>query len=62
MSSNFGVYLIGFIIVIIGLAYGAYLLGAPPVWIGVGVIILVGLAILRGVTKTQTKAPSPPPR
>ena len=59
MSSNFGVYVIGFIIVTIGLAYGAYLAGAPPAWIGVGVIILIGLAILRGVTKTQSKAPPP---
>ena len=62
MSSNFGVYVIGFIIVTIGLAYGAFLAGVPPAWIGVGVIVLIGLAILRGVTKTQTKAPTPPPR
>lgn len=57
MSSSLGVYLIGFIIVIIGLAYGAHLAGAPPAWIGVGVIVLIGIAILRGVTKTQRKAP-----
>jgi hypothetical protein len=57
MSSNFAVYVIGFIVVIIGLAYGAHLAGVPPAWIGVGVIILIGLAILRGVTKTQSKAP-----
>lgn len=57
MSSSYGAYLIGFIILIIGLAFGAHLAGAPPAWIGVGVIILIGLAIMRGVTKTQRKAP-----
>ncbi len=59
MPSSFGVYLIGFIILIIGLAFGAYLAGAPPVWIGVGVICLVGIAVLMGVTKT-TRKDTPP--
>jgi hypothetical protein len=57
MSSSFNVYLVGFIIVVIGLALGAYLLGAPPMWIGVGVIVLVGIGILSAVKKTQAKAP-----
>lgn len=55
-SSNFGLYLTGFIIIVIGLAFAAYLAGAPPVWIGVGVIILVGLGILSAVKRTQGKA------
>jgi hypothetical protein len=57
MSSSFGVYLAGFIILVIGLALGANLLGAPPIWIGVGVIILIGLGILSAVKKTQAKTP-----
>jgi len=56
--SSFGIYLIGFIIFIIGLAIGAHLLGAPPMWIGVGVIVLIGLGILMGVSRT--KRPDPP--
>lgn len=58
MSSSFNVYLIGFIVLIIGLALGAHLLGAPPMWIGVGVIILIGIGILTGVSRT--KRPDPP--
>ena len=57
MSSSFGVYVLGFIILIIGLAYGAHLVGVPAGWIGVGVIVLIGIAIMLGVTKTQRKAP-----
>ena len=59
MSSSFNVYLIGFIIVVIGLAIGANLLGADPLWIGVGVIVLVGIGILSAVKKTQAKTPPP---
>jgi hypothetical protein len=57
MSSSFGVYLIGFIIVIVGLAFGAHLAGLPPIWIGVGVIVLLGIGILMAVTRTQSKTP-----
>ena len=56
--SSFGIYLIGFIVFIIGVAFGAYLLGAPPMWIGVGVIVLIGIGILTGVSRT--KRPDPP--
>lgn len=47
------VYLIGFLIVIAGLAYGAVLAGLPAVWVGVGVVVLVGIAIMMTVTKTR---------
>jgi hypothetical protein len=45
--------MIGFTILIIGLAIGAYLMHMPPAWIGVGVIVLAGLGILLGVTRTR---------
>ncbi|KCZ54092.1 hypothetical protein HY29_03195 [Hyphomonas beringensis] len=53
--SSFGLYIIGFIILIGGLAYAAFLLGAPPVWIGVGAIVLIGIGIITGVSKTRQK-------
>jgi hypothetical protein len=55
---SFGLYMVGFIILIIGLSLGAYLLHVPPRWIGVGVIILLGLGILTGVTTTKRPDPS----
>lgn len=58
MPSSFAVYLIGFIILIVGLAFGAYLAGAPPMWIGVGVICLIGIGVLMGVTKTTRREPT----
>jgi hypothetical protein len=62
MSSSFGVYLLGFILVVAGLAYGAYLAGVPSTWIGVGVIVLLGIGILSAVKRTQAKTPPPPMR
>jgi uncharacterized membrane protein YiaA len=56
--SSFGIYLIGFIIFIIGLAIAASLLGVSTTWIAVGVIVLVGLGILMGVSRTRR--PDPP--
>lgn len=56
--SAFGIYIIGFVILIIGLALGAHMLGVPNVWIGIGMIILIGIAVLSGVNRT--KRPDPP--
>jgi hypothetical protein len=52
-SQNFAIYLVGFLVIVGGLAYGAFLAGVPPTWIVVGVICLIGLGILSAVKKTQ---------
>lgn len=55
---SFGLYIVGFIVLIIGLATGAFLMHVPPRWIGVGVVVLIGLGILTGVTTTRQRDPS----
>ena len=52
---SFGIYIVGYIILIAGLAIGANMLHAPAKWIGVGVICMIGIAILHGVTATRQK-------
>ena len=52
---SFGLYIVGFIVLIVGLAIGAFLLRVPPQWIGVGVIVMIGLGILTGVTSTRQR-------
>ena len=55
--SSFSTYLIGFVILIIGLAIGAYLLGVPPLWITVGVISMIGIGVLTATSRTKPRDP-----
>ena len=55
---SFALYVIGFIVLITGLSYGAVLLHLAPRWIAVMDITLFGLAILTGVTRTRRRDPA----
>jgi uncharacterized membrane protein len=59
--SSFSTYLIGFIVLIIGLAIAAVLVGVSQTWVIVGCIILIGIAILMATTRTKPKDPPVPP-
>ena len=54
---SFGLYAIGFAILIGGLIYAAYLVHMPAHWIVVGAIVLSGAGILSGVKVTRQKDP-----
>ena len=53
--SSLAIYLIGLVICIGGLAYGAHLLHVPERWIGVGLVVLAGLGVLMGAIKTRQR-------
>jgi len=55
---SFGLYAIGFAILIGGLIYAAYLVHVPAHWIAVGAVILLGIGILTGVKATRQKDPA----
>jgi len=55
---SFALYVLGFLILVVGLAMGANMLHVPPRWIGVGVVVLLGLAVLTGVTHTRSRDPA----
>jgi len=59
--SSFGTYLVGFIILIVGLAIAAYLLGCSSTWILVGAIILIGIGVVSATTRGKMKDPPAPP-
>ncbi len=52
---SFGIYVVGFLILIGGLMYGAILMHIPTHWIVVGGVVLLGLGILTGVKATRQK-------
>jgi uncharacterized membrane protein len=55
---SFGLYVLGYLIIIGGLTYGATLMHVPTRWIVVGVLVLVGLGIVKGVKSTRQKDPA----
>jgi hypothetical protein len=55
---SFVLYLIGFVIFIAGLAWGASVAGVPSLYIGIGAVILLGIGIFSAVGRTRTKDPS----
>jgi hypothetical protein len=55
---TFGLYLLGFILVIAGLAWGAVQVGIAPMWIVIGSIVLLGIGIFSGATRTRQKDPA----
>jgi hypothetical protein len=54
---SFGLYSLGFAIMICGLIYAAHLLHMPAHWIAVGAIVLIGAGILKGVKATRQRDP-----
>jgi uncharacterized membrane protein len=52
---SFGLYAIGFAIMIGGLVYGAHLIHIPTHWIVVGAVVLLGVGILSGAKATRQK-------
>lgn len=55
---SYVLYVVGYVIVIGGLIYGAVLLHLPTQWIVVGSVVLLGIAVLTGVKATRQKDPS----
>ena len=54
---SFMLYVIGFLIFTAGVAWGMSAAGISSVWIGIVCVILLGLGILTGVSKTRSKDP-----
>jgi len=54
---SFGMYMVGYIVLVVGLASGAYMLHVPARWIGVGIICMLGIGILTAVTTTRHRDP-----
>lgn len=55
---SFGLYLLGFILLIAGLAWAAVQVGISSVWIAIGAVVLLGIGIFSGVTRTRQRDPA----
>jgi hypothetical protein len=56
--TNFVVYVIGTLLVVAGLAYGASRMGVSQVWIIAGALVIIGIGFMGGIVKTRQKEPS----
>lgn len=54
---SFALYLVGFAVVIAGVAWGMSTAGIAPLYIGIACVILFGLGIVTGVSRTRAKDP-----
>lgn len=54
---SFGIYLAGFAILLIGVLWAMSLAGVPSIWIGITALILLGIGIISGVSRTRSKDP-----
>lgn len=56
--TNFFVYMVGVVLVVGAVAYGASLLGLNSTWITVIAIAAVGIGLMGAIVKTRQKEPS----
>lgn len=54
---SFALYMLGFLIVIVGLGWAAMVAGVPQLYILIGAVILLGIGILSAVKRTRPKDP-----
>ena len=52
---SFVLYLLGFVILSTGILFAASVLGAPTQWIAIIGLILLGLGVITGVSKTRRR-------
>ena len=55
--SAFMLYVIGFVVLLAGLIYGAWLIHIPQTWIIVGALVVVGIGIMSAVSHTKRRDP-----
>jgi membrane-bound acyltransferase YfiQ involved in biofilm formation len=56
---SFAIYLIGFLIFIAGVAWALMTAGVDTIYIAITCLILLGIGIMMGVSKTRTKDHNP---
>ena len=54
---SFALYLLGFVLIIVGVAWALITAGVALIKIAIACLILLGVAVLSGVVKTRPKDP-----
>jgi hypothetical protein len=51
----FNLALVGWVILIAAVAIAAYMMHAPPVWIAIGCLALLGIGVITSVSKSKPR-------
>ena len=54
---SFAIYMLGFAILLAGVAWGLITAGVPQIWVVIASLIMLGLGIMTAVTRTKPKDP-----
>lgn len=57
--SSLGIYLLGFLVVVVGVVMALHLAGVPDAWVAVAGVVLVGIGVITGVTRMRDRDASP---
>jgi glycerate kinase len=57
-TMSFALYMLGFVIFLGGLIWGAVEAGIPHLYIGIGATVMLGLGIFSAVGRTRSKDPA----
>jgi hypothetical protein len=52
---SFAIYIFGFLVLIGGVAWALVTAGVRPLYVAIACVILLGIGILTGVTRTRSK-------
>ena len=52
---SFVIYMVGFVLFAGGVAWGLIVAGVPHLYVAIASLILIGLGVLTGVSRTRTK-------
>jgi hypothetical protein len=57
--SSLSLYLLGFLVLVLGVTMGLHLAGVPAAWVAVAGVVLLGAGIISGVTRMRRRDSSP---
>ena len=57
--SNISLYMIGAVLFVVAVAFGAHKLGVSTFWIVIAALAILGLALMAGVSRTRQREDSP---
>ena len=54
---SFALYLVGFALLMGGIAWGLITAGVPALYVAIACVVLIGLGVISGVARTRSKDP-----